>query len=136
MAHSLVEPRIVTPSLLRAAEDLQEVSGRADGPEWVAKALSAIRTAITAVEAELGSLGGSEGVGEQIIEAQPRLSHALEALEADLAWTLVALWKIKERMRRGHGIEDLSHLALHISRTAQRVFQLVHESLEDPAAMD
>lgn len=136
MAHSLVEPRIVTPSLLRAAEDLQEVSGRADGPEWVAEALVAIRTAITAVEAELGSLGGSEGVGDQIIEAQPRLSYALGRLEADLAWTLVALWKIKERMRRGQGKGDLSHLAVHISRTAERVFQLLNESLDDPAAMD
>lgn len=136
MPSSLVEPRATIPSLLRAAADLRSVSAATGDVDWVTGALAAIRAAIMAVEAELGSLAGSEGIGAQIRGPEPRLRHAVEELEADLAWTLVALWKMKERMRRGHGGEDLSHLAQHISKTAERLFHLVQESLDEPAAMD
>jgi hypothetical protein len=136
MPHNQLGQRIPPPSLLRAADDLARTSGESAGPQWGAEAFAALRATIRAVEAELGDLSAAAGLGREIAVAEPRLIHALGRLEADLRWTLVALWTMKDRMSRGQGNGDLSHLSRHISRTAERVFQLLNESLDDPAAMD
>lgn len=123
-------------SFLRAAYALRSVSSDTRPSDWLPTTLTALRVLIRAAEEELGSVAGAAGIGQQIRTAEPRLAYALTRLEGDLAVALVALWRIKERMVRGEGRDDIGVLADTTLRTAERICDLLRESFVDPAASD
>ena len=135
MSAKETSPAATAPSLFRAAEDLRRASTTVGTPGWVEEARSSVRGAILAVEQALGVLAAADGLGEEILDREPRLLHALEELEAALAGALVSLWETsagQTELSPGH----LPELARRLLSLAQRAFDLVQESMNEPAATD
>ena len=135
MSAKETSPNATAPSLFRAAEDLRRASTTVGAPGWIEEARSSVRGAILAVERALGGLAAADGLGEEILDRQPRLRHALEELEAALAAALVSLWETSSG-QTAHPPGHLPELARRLLSLAQRTFDLINESLNEPAAAD
>jgi hypothetical protein len=119
-----------------AATQLKQASVLGGGPDWLDQARAAVRTAIVAVEQELGEVAGADGFGEQITAEAPRLLPQIERLEAGLADALVALWHAKQTVEEGAGSDALVALSRRLESLAEEGFGLAYESLTPPGGED
>lgn len=128
--------RATRPSLLAAAEDLRRLGNHPDAIDWPAEALPAVRAAIVAVEGELDALYARDSRGELVTQAEPRLIHAVEELQAHLARELVTLWEMKEASTDAAEKTQIAGAALRLLDLSERGVNLFYESLKGAHAMD
>src|SRR5438045_1512908 len=128
--------RLARPSMQVAAARLKTVSALPIGPRWLEDARDAVRTAIVAVEEELGAVSGAGGFGEQVVDEAPRLVPQIERLEAGLAEVLVGLWQAKQTVDDGSVGDSLTTLSRRVQTLAEDGFALAYESLTTTGGED
>ena len=124
------------PSLLNAAEELRRLGSHPDALDWPVEALPAVRAAIVAVEGELDALYVRDRQGDLVTQAEPRLIHAVEELQANLAKELVSLWEMKESEPGTVEKAQIADAARRLVELAEKGIGLFYESLKDAHAMD
>ena len=122
----------IQESLLVVARQLEEASaGEA------AAARAAVRAATLAVEHRLDLLSGPHGLGAEVAETEPRLLHALDKLEADLATLLVEFWRERDKPGAGPAVKARLHqLAEVVRHVASAEYDIVYEALISTSAAD
>ncbi|MBI5949253.1 MAG: hypothetical protein HY875_14040 [Chloroflexi bacterium] len=122
----------IQESLLAVARQLDEASS---GDAAAARA--AVRAATLAVEHRLDLLSGPHGLGAEVAETEPRLLHALDKLEADLAALLVGFWRERDKPGAGSTVKArLHHLAEAVRHVASAEYDIVYEALISTSVAD
>lgn len=124
------------PTLRVAAEELRRIGSHPEAMDWTAEALPAVRAAIVAVEGELDALYARDTSGETVAQAEPRLIHAVEELQAHLAKELVTLWEMKEAPAATMDPAHVAQAAARLLDLAERSLALVYEALRRTDALD
>ncbi len=136
MASNLPAPTgrpAIQESLLAVARQLDEASDAGHA----ADARAAVRAATLAVEHRLDLLSGPHGLGAEVAETEPRLLHALDKLEADLAALLVQFWRERDKPGAGPALKGRLHqLAEAVRHVASAEYDIVYEALISTSAAD
>ncbi len=123
----------IQESLLAVARQLDEASTGGHAAE----ARAAVRAATLAVEHRLDLLSGPHGLGAEVAETEPRLLHALDKLEADLAALLVEFWRERDTPGAGPALKGRLHqLAGAVRHVASAEYDIVYETLNAPGVGD
>ena len=126
-------------SLFRAAAQLEAaIQEPAATLDWYHDVHAAIRSCVLAIEYHLDSLFGTDGIGHEVREREPRLLPDLERLEAQLARALLEAWEAKATAPAvdPHFIDRCKALVIDVRAAASHEFDLVHETFRPTPGED